>query len=156
MELLLRRTLTTVAVLTVTLLTALAVLTAASSGGATGAPTPVLGSPSYMAPYGVGWGTAHPRVIDNGGDPSGSVKALRWRSWGEPTTKARGLTPIFRPGGGYYRKPARIVLRATDLGTCGAATEAYTRLEFRVAKVPGGSVSGPWRPWAGSADLCGG
>jgi hypothetical protein len=156
MEPLLRHTLAAAAVLTVALLTTLAVVTAATSGTAAGATTPVLGSPTYMSPYGAGWGTAHPRVIDNGGDPAGSVKALRWRSWGEPTTTARGRTPLFRPGGGYFRKPGRIVLRASAIGACGDAASAYTRLEFRIAKTPDGPVTGRWRPWAGSPDLCGG
>jgi hypothetical protein len=34
----------------------------------------VLGSRLSFGPYGRGWGTAHPRSVDNDGDPSGNAR----------------------------------------------------------------------------------
>ena len=82
---------------------------------------PVLGSPSHYAPAGQGWGKAHPRHVFNGGDPSGEMAKLEWRHWGEPTARARGVTWLLRPEGGYYGRPGRIVLRAEGLGACATA-----------------------------------
>lgn len=126
---------------------------AADAAGASA--TPVLGSSAYMTPYGEGWGTAHPREVYNGGDPSGSADHLRWKHWGEATTTARGLTPIFRPGGGYYARPGHIKFRAEGLSTCADGTYAYTRLEFRVSTTPDGPLGPRWRLWSGSEDICG-
>src|ERR671914_1953130 len=50
-----------------------AVLVGWSSGGEV-----VLGSKTF-APFGTGWGTAKPRLIHNGGVPSGSAWKIRWR-----------------------------------------------------------------------------
>jgi len=115
---------------------------------------PVLGSPSHYVPAGKGWGKVHPRYVFNGGDPSGEIAKLEWRHWGEPTARARGVTWLLRPEGGYYGRPGRIVLRAEGLGVCPDGTAAYTRLEFRVAHRPGGPVGNYWRPWAGDGDIC--
>jgi hypothetical protein len=139
-----------------TLATLVSAATGADAEG-TGDPgeQPVLGSPGYLAPGGQGWGTPHPRSIYNGGDPAGDAGHLRWKHWGADTATAHGLIPIFRPTGGYYAKPGRIVLKAERLGSCPDGTYAYTRLEFRVAKRPGAAPSGPWRPWASrSGDIC--
>jgi hypothetical protein len=116
------------------------------------APSPVLGAKAFAAPYGEGFGTAEPATIFNGGDPSGEVSKIRWSGWGNPTALGFGLNPIFKPGGGYYRKPARIELRATGLGKCGAR-RAYTKLEARVPKHPGGKL-GKWFDWAGAKTIC--
>ncbi len=124
--------------------------TAAATAGA--AARPVLGSKSFAAPYGKGFGTAEPSEIFNGGDPSGSVTHISWTGWGNPTTIGHGLNPIFKPHGGYYRKPARIELRATKLGRCGNRV-AYTRLEVRIPKKPGGKL-GKWFSWSGAKTLC--
>jgi len=112
----------------------------------------VLGSRSF-APNGWGWGTAEPKALFNGGDPSGSVSSIRWRRWGGPTAIGFGRNPIFKPGGGYYRRPAKIELRAEDVGRCDGR-RAYRRLSVRVPSHPGGKL-GPWRLWAGASDLCG-
>ena len=110
---------------------------------------PVLGARSFMAPYGEGWGTAHPRRIDNGGVPSGIVSRIRWRHWGADRAFGRGLTSIYRPRGGYYKRPGRIVLRAQRLARCrSGGRPAYTRLRYRIVRRPGGPIVGPWRSWA--------
>lgn len=124
--------------------------TVATTAGA--AANPVLGAKAFAAPYGKGFGTAEPSEIFNGGDPSGSVTHIKWSGWGNPSAIGYGLNPVFKPQGGYYRKPARIELRATDLGKCGKRA-AYTRLEVRVPKHPGGKL-GKWFSWSGAKTLC--
>ncbi len=142
------------AVAALPLLVAVALLPTVPDTSAAAAPGPVLGSPAYFAPIGHGWGTARPRVLDNGGDPSGRVVGLRWRHWGEATAKASGRTSLLRPDGGYYGRKGAVALRATALGSCPDGVTAYTRLEVRTAARPGGPVTGPWRPWDGDGDVC--
>ena len=113
----------------------------------------VLGSPGHYAPYGAGWGEARPREVYNGGVPSGRAYRLTWRTWGKARSRARGLTALYRPEGGYYARPGRIVLRAQRLGRCDGQ-RAYTRLYARVAERPGEAPSGRWFAWAGGGSLC--
>lgn len=113
----------------------------------------VLGSASHYAPYGEGWGEAKPRAVYNGGVPSGRAYRLTWRTWGQGRSYARGLTYLYRPGGGYYAKPGRIVLRAQRLGRCDGE-RAYTRLFARVARRPGEAPKRRWFAWAGGGSLC--
>jgi len=115
---------------------------------------PVLGSSAHLAPAAKGFGSAHPRRIFNGGDPSGVAAQLEWRHWGAATTTARGVTWLLRPEGGYYSRPGRLVLRASGIGTCPDGTAAYTHLEFRIADRPGEPAGKRWRPWAGDGDIC--
>ena len=64
-------------------------------------------------------------------------------------------TPLYKPGGGYYRKMGRIVLRAQRLGHCGqGGRRAYTRMHARSARKPGGPVSKRWHPWSPDANIC--
>jgi hypothetical protein len=115
------------------------------------AATVVLGS-SAFAPAGYGWGTAHPHAFHNGGDPSGGVNHIHWRGWGRPVARGRGLNPIFLPGGGYYPRPAHVLLRAQRIGTCPDGTgPAYTRLFLRSPQWPGGP-RGPWFAWR--SEIC--
>jgi hypothetical protein len=51
-----------------------------------------------------------------------------------------------------HRWTARIELRATELGKCGKRA-AYTRLEARVPKHPGGKL-GKWQLWSGVKTIC--
>lgn len=111
----------------------------------------VLGAQAF-APNGTGWGTAEPAKIFNGGDPSGLITEVRWTSWGGATARGVGRNPIFKPHGGYYRKPVAIGLKASGLGRC-AGKPAYTRLAVREPKRPGGPL-GPWRSWSGAASIC--
>jgi hypothetical protein len=113
----------------------------------------VLGSPEVVQ-NAVGWGTAHPRRIDNGGVPSGKAFNLRWTSWGTSVAHARGLTWIYTPHGGYYGKPGVIEMRAYRIGQCMAGgPPAYTRLQIRVVRKPGGRLSG-WFAWGGWHSIC--
>jgi hypothetical protein len=112
---------------------------------------PVLGLKRF-APNGDGFGTVKPRRIFNGGDASGLIKRIHWHHWGSDI--ARGLHPIFKPGGGYYRKPSHSRLKAYDLGHCaGSHRRAYRRLKVRDQKRPGGPL-GHWYLWSGARNLC--
>jgi hypothetical protein len=113
---------------------------------------PVLGSKSFALPYGAGFGHPEPEVIFNGGDPSGEVSKIHWKNWGDPSAIGTGQNPIFKPRGGYFRKRARVELRATKLGECGSRV-AYTRLEIRAPKHPGGKL-GRWMLWSGEKTIC--
>ncbi len=115
-------------------------------------PAPLLGAKAFAAPYGAGFGMPEPEQIFNGGDPNGEVREIKWTGWGNPSAIGYGRNPIFKPGGGYYNAPARIELRATKLGKCGKKA-AYTRLEARVPKRPGGKLGG-WQLWAGAKTIC--
>lgn len=133
-------------------LTALLTATSLASAEEPAGEVPVLGSKQFSEPYGAGFGHPEPEVIFNGGDPSGEVSQIHWRSWGGPTAIGYGRNPIFRPKGGYYRKLARVELRATKLGRC-AGRAAYTRLEIRAPRRPGGHLTG-WRLWSGVKSIC--
>jgi hypothetical protein len=115
----------------------------------------VLGSKNFGDPrYEVGWGTAHPRVIYNGGDPSGKVWNIQWSEWGGTATRGRGHTWISRPHGGYFKNSALIELRAFGIGRCSPkGPSAYRHLEVRVQTYPGGPL-GHWYTWGGSSSVC--
>ena len=135
---------------------ALAVAIVMATGGAVGAAAGndvVLGK-QHLLMYGRGWGTPHPRLVDNGGVPSGRAFDLRWSNWGAPVARARGSTWIYKPHGGYYRKPGALEFRAYRLGHCVAGgPTAYTRLQARVAVKPGGRLT-RWFAWAGWRSIC--
>lgn len=112
----------------------------------------VLGGKVYGAPTGQGWGTAHPHFIYNGGDASGSITNAHWSSWGGVVAHGRGRHPIFKPHGGYYRRPVVALLKAIDIGRC-EGRDAYLRLLIREPRRPGGPL-GPWRSWSGPQTIC--
>jgi hypothetical protein len=115
---------------------------------------PVLGNKAF-APRGGGFGTAHPKSFFNGDDQAGFVGHITWKNWGTSAVATGvGQNPIFKPTGGYYATPARIELRAYDLGTCpGSNRPAYRRLLFREPRVPGGRP-GPWKSWVPHHTIC--
>jgi hypothetical protein len=130
----------------------LAIPVAANAAPGPMGPQPVLGSKQFSEPYGAGFGHPEPEVIFNGGDPSGEVSEIHWRSWGGQIAIGYGRNPIFRPQGGYYRKLGRVELRANKLGKC-AGKRAYTRLEIRAPKRPGAKL-GQWVLWSGAKTIC--
>jgi hypothetical protein len=134
--------------LVVVLIVAVAAGTTASARGRI-----VLGDHAF-APSGGGFGTAHPRSIFNGGDPSGLIERIHWHHWGNKTATGVGLTAIFKPRGGYYPKLVHARLRATRLGRCRAhGPRAYRRLWVREPRRPGGRY-GRWFLWSGSKTIC--
>ena len=113
----------------------------------------VLGK-KHLVRDGLGWGTARPRSIFNGGDPSGHAWHLTWRHWGAATAYARGLVTLPRPTGNFYGKPAVIELRASRISRCAPrGPRAYTRLDARVPARPGGRL-GHWFAWGGWKSIC--
>jgi hypothetical protein len=140
-------------------LAALAGVLAATTGAAArnGQGSVVLGSTRfYGQPPGnaVGWGTAHPKRIFNGGDPSGMAWRIAWTHWGSSTAMGYGLTWVPTPRGGYYRTPGRIELRASGIGHCTASGPlAYRRLDVRVPSHPGGPL-GHWGNWSFTGTIC--
>jgi hypothetical protein len=74
---------------------------------------------------------------------------------GEPTGRS-AVAPhrCSSQGGGFYRRPGKIVFRARRLGRCSQGGRlACTRLRFRAARRPGGPLVGPVRPWTGG-NIC--
>ena len=114
---------------------------------ASAAPRTVLGQKNLF-PGGIGWGTARPKMIFNGGDPSGMVSKIRWSNWGSKTAFGRGQGAAFKPGGGYYAKPIQVQLKASKIGHTKNG-RAYKHLTARFQKRPGG----PWTKWSGWLSL---
>lgn len=129
-------------------------LASAARPGSTSSTVPVLGSKKFDSmPDAVGYGTAHPKRIFNGGDPSGDAYHLSWTHWGGATSIGHGKTYVFKPNGGYYKHPGRIELKASGLGHCTAGGPlAYRRLHAREAR-PGGHF-GHWFRWSGAKNIC--
>jgi hypothetical protein len=139
--------------LAIALLLGVVALHGVAAASVTGEGRVVLGKKGLL-PHGIGWGTAHPRLVFNGGDPSGRAFRLRWTGWGSAVAHARGRTWVPRPKGGYYAKPGVILMRAYALGRCRPkGPPAYTRLMIRVAVRPGGRL-GAWFRWGGWRSLC--
>lgn len=133
---------------------ALAIPTLGTRAAGSAANAPVVLGKKHVVQYGIGWGTAHPRTIFNGGDPGGRAWRLKWRSWGAPIADARGLASIPHPGGNYYAKPGLIELRASRIGRCTPrGPRAYTRLRVREAVRPGGPLT-RWSRWGGWTSIC--
>lgn len=89
---------------------------------------PTLGS--HLGGATKGFGQVKPKTVELGGDPTGDVTKLTWKSWG--TAVAVGT------GRGYYPPPGKpvadavsvpVTLKASSLGTC-KGHKAYTRLSF--------------------------
>ena len=87
---------------------------------------------------------------------------IAWRHWGSRTAIGTGRTWIFAPynvkgkrrRGGYYAKPVRIELRASNLGHCkGSGEVAYRTLRGRVPTRPGGRLGG-WGNWSFTGTIC--
>jgi len=102
------------------------------AGGATGAlaasATPTLGSDLGVPTQ--GFGTVKPARVFLGGDPTGLVTKLTWKSWGSATAVGSGT--------GYYPPPDKptaesvkvpVTLDASELGTC-KGKHTYKRLAF--------------------------
>jgi hypothetical protein len=89
----------------------------ASSHSAAAVPT--LGQPAGLFAHGAGFGQVKPARIFNGGDPTGLVTHVAWRSWGGPHAVATGMNDYVGPGQSVAsgtEEPATVV--AFNLGTC--------------------------------------
>jgi len=112
----------------------------------------VLGGAVYGGEHGEGWGTAHPKTIYNGGDPSGLISNVHWSSWGGAVARGHGRNSIFKPHGGYYRHQVTIQLKTKRIGRC-EGRRAYLKLFVREPRNPGGPL-GPWLSWSGQRTIC--
>jgi hypothetical protein len=109
--------------------------------------SPVMGVKHTFGPDSTGWGQVRPAHLFNGGDPSGDISKIHWSSWGGKVAAGLGKNAIFKPGGGYYPKPVKIQLRASDLGRCTPGGRlTYRRLHTREPSKPGGPY-GKWYVW---------
>ena len=91
---------------------------AAAPAPATAA-VPVLGQLTGIFARGQGFGQVRPARIFNGGDPTGLVTAIIWRSWGGSSATGTGMSDYVGPGqtvAGGSRERATVV--AFNLGTC--------------------------------------
>ncbi len=78
---------------------------------------PVLGRP--WGPHQHGYGTARPGLIDNGGDASGVVNDVHWRTWGGKVAIGSGTASFVRDGDALAQGvPKTATVEAWDLGTC--------------------------------------
>jgi len=72
------------------------------------------------APYQKGYGQARPVTVDNGGDPTGLVRRIRWTGWGNSRAIGIGISTYVWPGtvtaDNRPTSGARVV--AFHLGTC--------------------------------------
>lgn len=95
---------------------------AATSGPASASPpaaVPTLGRPAGVFAHGQGFGQVRPAKIFNGGDPTGLVTHVVWRSWGGARAVATGISDYVGPNqtvAGGREEAATVV--AFKLGMC--------------------------------------
>ena len=66
-----------------------------------------------------GYGTARPGVVDNGGDGSGVISDVHWRTWGGKTAVGSGTATFVRDGEAQAQGlPKTATIEAWDLGPC--------------------------------------
>jgi hypothetical protein len=66
-----------------------------------------------------GYGTTRPRVIDNGGDPTGLVEDVHWQSWGHGRAIGTGTSSYEAPNKSVaYAVPEGATVVAFHLGSC--------------------------------------
>jgi hypothetical protein len=79
---------------------------------------------------GNGFGQVKPTTVFNGGDPTGLVSGVAWKSWGGATATGTGISDYVGPDqsvAGGSQEPASVV--AFDLGTCDG-TLMYQAVEW--------------------------
>jgi hypothetical protein len=89
--------------------------------------SPVLGW-KHAFQNGRGFGTAKPRTVYLGGDPTGLVKSINWRHWG--ASRSVGFGQGWCPGRSVAAgHPCSAALHLSRLGTCHGRS-AYITLAF--------------------------
>jgi len=99
---------------------------------ATASPPPILGLTGAWF-EGRGFGEVEPSEVFLGGDPTGLVTAIAWKSWGGSTATGTGTSTYVGPNQNTAEgseQPATIV--AFDLGTC-AGHVVYQQVEWYFA-----------------------
>lgn len=107
---------------------AAACLLGGGAAAAVAASTPTLGS-HLGVPY-QGFGQVKPKTVSLGGDPTGTVTKLTWRSWGAATAVGTG-SGYYDPAGlrTAHAVAVTVTLTASSLGTC-SGHPAYKRFSF--------------------------
>ena len=108
--------------------TAVAMLFVLSSPAALGRNTsPILGW-KHAFQSGTGFGTAKPRTVYLGGDPTGEVKSITWQHWGAAHAVGfgQGRCPGQSVAAGH---PCAAALHVSQLGSC-HGRRAYLKLAF--------------------------
>ena len=95
--------------------------TSSPTGPASGrsAAVPTLGQPAGVFAHGQGFGQVKPAKIFNGGDPTGLVTQVVWRSWGGAQAVATGISDYVGPNQTVAegrQEPVTVV--AFNLGIC--------------------------------------
>jgi hypothetical protein len=128
-------------------LTALAVLFVLNSSAAVGRSTsPVLGW-AHAFQHGAGFGTATPRTVDLGGDPTGKVTSITWHDWG--AARAVGFGQGWCPGQSVAAgHPCSAALHVSKLGTC-HRRRAYLEIAFYFKNGPTWILGSKWNACTG-------
>jgi hypothetical protein len=102
--------------------------TGAGQGGATA--VPALGRVAGIFAHGAGFGTVKPARIDNGGDPTGLVTHITWKSWGGSQAIGTGTGVWVGPNQAVAQgRPAKVTVEAFRLGMCHGKL-AYRAVEW--------------------------
>ena len=95
-----------------------------------GSPVPVLGRPAGAFAPGGGFGQTEPAKIFNGGDPTGLVTQIAWKSWGGPQAIGSGTSEYVGPGQSVATgTPQPVTVVAFHLGNC-HGTLMYRAVEW--------------------------
>jgi hypothetical protein len=91
----------------------------ASSPGQQQAAVPTLGRPAGLFAHGEGFGQVRPPKIFNGGDPTGLVTHITWRSWGGARASGTGTSDYVGPGQSVATgSQERVTVVAFNRGSC--------------------------------------
>jgi hypothetical protein len=106
---------------------------ACAVGGGSAAALAASAAPTLGSHIGVptkGFGQVKPKTVSLGGDPTGTVTKLSWKSWGKPVAVGTGsgfYVPQGQPTADAVM--ATVKLKASSLGTC-KGHNAYKRISF--------------------------
>jgi hypothetical protein len=91
---------------------------------------PVLGRPAGVFAHGTGFGHVKPARIFNGGDPTGLVTHVVWRTWGHSRAVGSGVGYYDAPNQPVFKSKAeRVSVVAFHLGDC-HGTLMYQAVEW--------------------------
>lgn len=83
------------------------------------AAAPALGRPSGVFAHGAGFGQVKPARIFNGGDPTGLLTHITWKSWGGADAVGSGKSDYVGPGQSVATgSEQRATVEAFKLGKC--------------------------------------
>jgi len=128
-------------------LPALAIVFVLNSPAALGRSTsPVLGW-NHAFQNGAGFGTAKPRTVYLGGDPTGEVTSITWHHWGAKRAVGfgRGWCPGQSVAAGH---PCSAALHVSELGTC-HGRRAYLEIAFYFKTGPTWIPGSKWNACTG-------